>query len=227
MGYAHFINFVKINRYLQNVKIYLHKFLLSMYITDLQYFGTIQYIQSLMIEKDVYFDNTHAFSKMSFKNRTIIATAQGALSLSIPVIGGRDQKKPINEIKIDYTTDWDKQHFKTLVSNYKRSPYFEYYENDIAQLFNKRSVFLHDFLIETNEWTKKQLKANWNTVVNDIPIENRSYDPWLPKNYDQISNPIVYQQVFEEKTGFLPNLSILDLLFCCGGRQASALLMPS
>ena len=212
---------------MENVKIYLHKFLLSMYTTDLQYFGTIQFIQSLMIERKIHFDHLHAYSKMSFKNRTIIATAQGALGLSIPVIGGRDQKLPFKDIKIDYQNAWNKQHLKALVSNYKRSPYFEYYEADLEQVFNTNSVFLVDYLILINEWVKKQLKANWVVIEIDTPTAPRTFDPWVPKNYDQIPNPIIYQQVFEEKTGFLPNLSILDLLFCCGGRQASALLMPS
>ncbi len=202
-----------------------------MYITDLQYFGTIQHIQSLMIEKEIHINNFHPYSKMSFKNRTIIATAQGPLSLSIPIIGGRDQKSPIKEIKIDYQNSWNKQHYKTLSSNYKRSPYFEYYELGLEQLFNSQSIFLVDFLLLTNEWVKKQLKANWVVTELNTPAsllkEQRSFDNWVPKNYDQISNPVNYQQVFQEKIGFLPNLSILDLLFCCGGRQAISLLMLS
>ena len=212
---------------MENVKIYLHKFLLSMYITDLQYFGTIQFIQSLMIEKNIHFDNLHPYSKMSFKNRTIIATAQGALTLSIPIIGGRDQKLPFKDIKIDYQIAWQKQHFKALVSNYKRSPYFEYYEAELELALNAHAVYLVDYLIQINEWVKKQLKANWVIVEITTPIVSRNFDSWMPKNYDQVPHPILYQQVFEDKTGFLPNLSILDLLFCCGGRQASALLMPS
>lgn len=198
-----------------------------MYITDLQYFGTIQFIQSLMIEKEICFDNDSAFSKMSFKNRTIIATAQGVLSLSIPIVGGRDQKSPIKDVKIDYQSNWQKQHFRSIVSNYKRAPFFEYYENDLENLLNKESVYLVDYLLLTNEWVKKQLKASWVIVENESPIVNRQYDSWIPKNYDQIPNPISYQQVFEDKTGFLPNLSILDLLFCCGGRQANSLLTTS
>ena len=212
---------------MENVKIYLHKFLLTMYITDLQYFGTVQYIQTLMLEREVYFDVMHPYSKMSFKNRTIIATAQGPLTLSIPIIGGRDQKSPMRDIKIDYKNEWDKQHIKAIVSNYNRSPFFEYYENDLSQLLSNHTLYLVDFLMNCNEWLNKQLKSNWKThKLTDI-ILDRSFDAYLPKNYNKIKNPIIYQQVFDDKTGFLPNLSILDLLFCCGGKQASVLLMSA
>jgi hypothetical protein len=212
---------------LENVKIYLHKFLLTMYITDLQYFGTVQYIQTLMLEREVYFDNMHPYSKMSFKNRTIIATAQGPLTLSIPIIGGRDQKSPMRDIKIDYKNEWDKQHIKAIVSNYNRSPFFEYYENDLSQLLSNHTLYLVDFLINCNEWLNKQLKSKWNSHKLTEIILDRSFDAYLPKNYNKIKNPIIYQQVFDNKTGFLPNLSILDLLFCCGGKQASVLLMST
>lgn len=198
-----------------------------MLIADLQYFGTIHFIQSLMIEKQICFDNNHAYSKMSFKNRTIIATAQGSLSLSIPIIGGRDQKIAIKDIKIDNQNAWRKQHFKALVSNYKRAPFFEYYETEIASLYDTEYLFLIDFLLQTNAWVKKQLKANWELVEIDTINAQRKFDPWLPKNYHQIANPVKYKQVFEDKIGFLPNLSILDLLFCVGGRQAHVLLMSN
>ena len=132
-----------------------------MYITDLQYFGTINYIQSLMIEKVVFFDNMHPYSKMCFKNRCIIATAQGPLTLSIPIIGGRDQKLPLKDIQIDYQNAWYQQHFKALVSNYKRSPFFEYYEEGLQNLLFSQEQYLADYLLLCNEWIKKQLKANW------------------------------------------------------------------
>lgn len=203
-------------------------------ITDLQYFGTISFIQSLIKEDGVHFDNSHPFSKMSFKNRMVIATAQGPLHLSIPIIGGRDQKTPIKEIRIAYDSPWNNQHFKAIVSNYQRSPYFEYYQDELKHIYASKPVFLLDFLILAHEWIKKQVKGKWEIILNsqdfkcnvsELKIINRVYDNWLPKNYHAYPSPIIYQQVFEDKIGFLPNLSILDLLFCCGGKQANQLLM--
>ena len=197
-----------------------------MYITDLQYFGSIGYIKSIVQENQVYFDNQHPYSKMSFKNRMVIATAQGPLHLSIPLIGGRDQKGPIGTIKIDYSSNWQDHHFKAIVSNYQRSPFFDYYKTSLSELYNRKPSLLVDVLFDTQTWVKKQLKANWEIIDTNPSINvQRIFDPWLPKNYHLYPNPIKYNQVFEDRTGFLPNLCILDILFCCGGKQAKQLLM--
>lgn len=192
--------------------------------TDLHYFGSIHYIQQIMKSGAVHFKHDQSYTKMSFKNRMIIGTAQGPLHLSIPIIGGRDQKTPVKEIKIAYTSPWNEIHYKSIVSNYRRSPYFEYYHDEIDNLYKNKPELLVDFLMPIHEWINNKIKGNWEiTTVNSI--EQVDYtDPWLPKNYDQIPNPIIYQQVFEDKIGFMPNLSILDLLFCCGGKQAKQLL---
>jgi len=202
-----------------------------MLITNFQYFGTIEFVKLLINEQDVYFDYDQPFTKMSFKNRMVIATAQGALHLSIPVIGGRDQKSPIKEIKIAYDSPWHDQHFKALTSSYQRAPYFEYYQQDLKLIYASKPIFLVDFLMESNIWLKQQIKGNWNLSINK-PIElneehqksNQADVFSLPKNYHLVPNPIVFQQVFEDRVGFLPNLSILDLLFNCGGKQAKHLL---
>ena len=212
-------------------KIYLHKFLLIMLITDLPYFGTIDFVKSISNQNDVYFDNERPFTKMSFKNRMVIATAQGALTLTIPVIGGRDQKSPIKDVKIAYDSPWHLQHLKALTSSYQRAPYFEYYQEDLNLIYSAKQVFLVDFLMEGHCWLRKQLKGNWNILESkpsELILEQKSLTQQdmfsLPKNYHLLPNPILYQQVFEDRVGFLPNLSILDLLFNCGGKQAKHLL---
>jgi len=206
------------------VKIYLHNLLLIMIITDIPYFGSISFIKSLMNEDQVYFDFEQPFSKMSFKNRMIIATAQGPLHLTIPVIGGRDQKTAIKDIKIAYTSKWNEHHLKSIITNYKRAPFYEYYETDLIQIYNRRPEFLVDFLLEIQVWVKDKIKGAW--IIEETPKNNatRIFDKWLPKNYFEIKLPLKYHQVFEEKTGFIPNLSILDILFCCGGKQANYLI---
>jgi len=196
-------------------------------ITDIQYFGSISYIKHLMQFNLVYFNENQNYTKMSFKNRMVIGTAQGPLHLSIPIIGGRDQKIPLNEIKIAYHSPWMSQHYKSIVSNYKRSPFFEYYHDDIKEIYNSQPVYLYEFLIHINEWVRKQIKGKWEISKLQPNHSNYHSDQWLPKNYDLVPNPIKYQQVFEDNIGFMPNLCILDILFCCGGKQTNKLLMTT
>ena len=94
--------------------------------TDLQYFGSIHFVKTLMIHRNVLFDIEAPFTKMSFKNRMVIITSQGPLMLTIPIVGGRDQKTPIKDIAIAYDSPWSAQHLKSITTSYKRAPYFEY-----------------------------------------------------------------------------------------------------
>jgi hypothetical protein len=207
-----------------------------MLITDLQYFGCISYIKELFSSDQVAFDNTAPFSKMSFKNRMVIASAQGPLHLTIPIVGGRDQKTPLDQIAISYDTPWHEQHVKAIITNYKRSPFLEYYIDSLELVYKNKPENLLAFLALSHDWIKKQLKGNWeeielSTTTKDntsIGIQNmRIFHPWLPNNFNNYPFPFAYQQVFEERTSFIPNLSILDLLFCCGGKQAASLLKTS
>lgn len=203
-----------------------------MQLKSLQYFGTIAFIKSLINEEFFYFDKEQLFQKMTFTNRMIIATAQGPLHLTIPIVGGRDQKKILKDTKISYSNSWAKQHYKALVSSYQRAPFFEFYQQDLEKIYESKPTFLIDFLFLTHNWVKKQVKGVW--IVKDEPIQNEflkknelinEIDQYtLPKNYQKYPQPIIYQQVFQDKVGFLPNISSIDLLLCCGGKHAKQLL---
>jgi hypothetical protein len=200
-----------------------------MVLLDWQYFGTISFVQSFLNEKEVSFDNTASFSKMSFKNRTIISTAQGPLTLTIPITGGRSQKLPIQDISIAYDSPWHKQHFKAIKSSYQRAPFFEYYENSLQTLYQNPSEKLVDFLLDCHLWLKNQMKGEWvvhNESTHDLELGfTKKMDPWLPNNYNKQPNPIFYKQVFEPQIEFIPNVSILDMLFCCGGKTAGQTIL--
>jgi len=196
--------------------------------TDLHYFGAISYYKALTQHELVVFDNTAAFSKMSFKNRMVIATAQGPLHLSIPIEGGRDQKTPMNEIKIANDSPWRSQHFKAISINYKRAPYFEYYADSLKALYTNEYIYLNDFLIATQHWTKQQLKAKWLIETVDrypsINNEHKWLDPMKPNNFQTASSTFQYQQVFDSTTGFIQNVCIVDALFAMGGKQVLAMI---
>jgi hypothetical protein len=196
--------------------------------TDLHYFGALSYYHALAQYNQIVFDTTSAFSKMSFKNRMVIATAQGPLHLSIPIVGGRDQKTPMNEIRIAYESPWRTQHFKAISINYKRAPFFEYYADSLEQLYSIEHVYLNDFLLATQNWTKTQLKAKWLIqTVNErtsIQKELKWIDPMKPNNFETATNQFQYQQVFDSTTGFIQNTCVIDALFAIGGKQVLAML---
>jgi hypothetical protein len=196
--------------------------------TDLYYFGCLSYYHVLAQHEQIVFDSTAAFSKMSFKNRMVIATAQGPLHLTIPVIGGRDQKTPMNEIRIAYDSPWKSQHFKAISINYKRAPYFEYYVDSLKALYDEDYTYLNDFLLATQHWTKQQLKAKWliKTSIEQINInvETKWMDSIKPNNFQTEGKQFEYQQVFDDRIGFIQNSCIIDAIFAMGGKQTLAML---
>lgn len=196
--------------------------------TDLHYFGCLSYYHELAQQEHIVFDTTAAFTKMSFKNRMVIASAQGPLQLSIPIVGGRDQKNPMNEIRIAYDSPWKAQHFKSIYSNYKRAPYFEYYVDSLSQLYKDEYVYLNEFLLATQTWTKQQLKAKWIIETTEqhpsLSKEQKWIDPMKPNNFQTSVQPFHYQQVFDATTGWIQNTSVIDAIFAMGGKQTLAML---
>jgi WbqC-like protein family len=166
---------------------------------------------------------------MSFRNRALIAGANGIISLSVPLLEGRSQRMPFKDVRISNAQPWQSQHIKSIRSAYNRSPWFNYYEESLVGLFEKKKEFLLDWNLACFDWVREKL--NWPVTAGLSSDYREDYDSvsWidrrnrlLPKNYQEEESPR-YRQVFEERTGFYPNLSILDLLFC-EGRRAAALL---
>ena len=169
---------------------------------------------------------------MSFRNRCQLVGSQGRIDLSIPLEKGRDQKTLMKEVKIAGTYRWQDQHWKTLLACYSRSPWFEFYRDELDLLYRKPFHFLLDWNLACFEWTCRVLtipvKISLTDVYRSVDEEKEWQDcrgKLLPKNITDTVRwpPVVYRQVFEEITGFIPNLSILDLLFC-EGQRAKALL---
>jgi hypothetical protein len=146
------------------------------------------------------------------------------LDLSIPLVNGRAQKALIRDVKIADSLPWQANHWKTIVSCYNRSPWFSFYQDGLEGLYRKRFRFLLDWNRECLEWSLKVL--GMPRVIGSTAEYKRNYLPeegadwrgkWLPKNRENWGEESPrYHQVFEERTGFLPGLSILDLVFCEG-----------
>jgi hypothetical protein len=169
--------------------------------------------------------------KMSFRNRCLIAGAQGIITLSVPLKDGRNQRLPVNEVLISDTENWQSRHFKSIQSSYNRSPFFDYYQDELEMLYQKPVTGLADWNLLCLNWVMEKL--NWPAEIRftqmAIPYPGKGWedcrDQVLPKNSNQWI-PVKYRQVFEERTGFFPNLSILDLLFNTG-KEAGELLSNS
>jgi hypothetical protein len=201
-----------------------------MIISDLQYFPPITFISTLFKETYIYLDLYEQYRKMSFRNRCLIAGAEGVISLSVPLEDGRSQLRPMKEVRVSETENWQKRHFKSICSAYNRSPFFEHYVDELQVLYQKPVTRLADWNLSCLDWLKKKLAwpAEIRFTESSLPFGIEGWDDHrnrvVPKNYNQWS-PVKYRQVFEERVGFIPNLSIIDLLFNTGRRAPELLRM--
>lgn len=192
---------------------------------DLQYFPCINYFRILSASTYCKINLSEPYKKMSFRNRCVIVGSNGLINLSVPVEKGRNQRIPYAEVKIAYQENWQLQHWRTIVSCYNRSPYFEYYANKLEPLFHTR----YEYLVELNQQALKTaaaiLKVNMPELVDNVQVDNLiDYrDKWTPKDYDQDEESVKYGQLFEDRVGFKTNISILDLLFMEGPNAAELL----
>jgi hypothetical protein len=199
-----------------------------MILSELQYFPPITFFSALYKESYVYLDIYENYRKMSFRNRCLIAGAEGIISLSVPLKEGRNQLLPVREVRISETEQWQTRHFKSICSAYNRSPFFDHYADELSRLYQQQTRQLAEWNLACLNWLQKKLEwpAEIRLTESNLPFGVKGWqdqrDLVIPKNYNQW-NPVKYRQVFEERTGFFPNLSILDLLFNTG-KQAGILL---
>ncbi len=200
----------------KNKKINTKKFYESMKdIFPAFYFGPIDYFADMVKSNDFLIENVENFQKQSYRSRCVILGANGPLRLGLPIVhnGARIMK----DIQPSYEYDWRKEHFKSLRSAYLSSPYFEYYEDEIIQLYQFKEKYLLDFNLKTFDFINSKLQLELITEATTVyhPLEDDRLDFRKTYSKKQINQrPIPeYQQVFDEKFGFSPGLSILDLLF--------------
>jgi hypothetical protein len=203
-----------------------------MILSELQYFPPISCISTLFKESYILFDIYEPYRKMSFRNRCVIAGAHEIISLSIPLMNGRNQNLAMKDVLISNQEKWQARHFKSIQSAYNRSPFFEYYRHDLAVIYQQPFDRLADWNFCCLNWLKD--KMDWPAEIRitekAIPFQAEGYNDrrniTLPKNYGRW-NQVKYRQVFEERTGFISNLSVLDLLFNTGPEAGELLLNSS
>ncbi|PZF72418.1 WbqC family protein [Taibaiella soli] len=172
---------------------------------------------------EILFDINGHFEKMSYRNRYCIAGANGVITLSIPLQQGRNQRIPLKDVLISNKENWQTQHWRTITSAYRRTPYFEHYEHLLQPLFEQPFERLVDFNFAAIHWLKRQLKTDFTEQIadhfqkeyNDAAFDIRQKQKPATEEKFTVDYP-KYYQLFEDRIGFQPNLSMLDLLFAEG-----------
>ena len=180
------------------------------------YFPSISHFAVMAQSDKIVFEMEDNFQKQTNRNRMYIYSPNGIQLLNIPIKHSKNNlPQKTKEVQLETAFDWQKQHFKSLEAAYRNSPFFEFFEDDIMPIFEKKFTYLMDLNFETIAIISKCLGMKFEIVKteeyfqNPIQTDFRSLVNGKKDTYEFES----YPQVFEEKFGHLNNLSILDLLF--------------
>ena len=202
-------------------------------IIEAQYFPPIEYFKQIVQFPHVVIEAHENYQKGSYRNRCHIANSTGVQVLSVPLRKGKNAKQPIKEVAIAYDMDWQKQHWQSIRTAYGSAPFWEHYAPQLEPFFLKKWGYLFDLNMAILETFLKILKLK-NTINISFSTDYNLY--FTPEGINEgidFRNKILpnktnfqgekYAQLFQERTGFLPNLSILDLVFCTGPQAMSVI----
>jgi len=192
---------------------------MSAVVLSTAYLPPVAYFKKIKEADSVYIEKHEHYLKQSYRNRCNVFGANGVLSLSIPVINAHD-KEIITDTKISYAEKWQQQHWRTIESAYRNSPYFIYYADALKPFYQKKYTFLFDFNTELLQLLINNFKLNREVKFTEAfdksnPSEDFRYSIH-PKNEIVTTDFKPYSQLFSEKFSFEPNLSSIDLLFNTG-----------
>lgn len=187
------------------------------------YFPPVNYLSLFSAAEKVFIEREENYTKQTYRNRCIICSANGRMILTVPILMGTFHKTPVKDIKVDYSKRWQQIHLRALVSSYKSSPFFEYYFTSVEKVITSNHSFLLDLNLDS-------LEAAMGATGIKVPLEYTSgfvKDPAEQLDYRNSISPKIknpgssvgltrYNQVFEDRFGFLPGLSIIDLIFNVG-----------
>jgi hypothetical protein len=204
---------------------------MSIVLSELHYLPSIPFFQQLLQADSLLLDAHEHYHKQTYRNRCLVLTAQGPQSLTVPVLdGNRSEKIRTSEIEIDYRQNWPHRHFRTLQTAYNASPYFGYYADYLQDIYAQKYVRLWDLnlamlhlLLRCLRWSLPIEFTTEYLALADTSSSTLSFsdqrDVLTPKTGPRSGEPDStsqrpYSQVFGP--GFVPGLSVLDLLFMQG-----------
>ena len=181
------------------------------------YFAPISYYREVVKYRSIYIDKYENYLKQTFRNRCVICSANGPLALSIPVVKTSGNHTPVKDIHIDYSKPWQRTHLRAMESAYRCSPFFEHYHDELKRLYEQKFDLLLDFNTCLNVFITRCLKCDFELMFTENYIKNSEgiidfRNSFTKRSIKNIEMPR-YFQVFENKFGFIPDLSIIDLLF--------------
>ena len=194
------------------------------------YLAPVEYYSAMAKADIVFLEHCEFYEKQSYRNRCNIAGANGQLALTIPVEKSKGSRMLTRDVRISEHSDWQLQHWRSIESAYNSTPFFEYYKDDLIPFYEKNWTFLWDFNTEIQ--TKllelldlqidiqltKEYKVDFDENVQDV--RNTIH----PKKETEVGSFKTYYQVFEQRFGFIPNLSSIDLLFNMGNESILILI---
>lgn len=186
------------------------------------YLAAVPLYARLYASETIVIDDVSPFVKQTFRNRAVIATENGMQSLTIPVVhdGG---KVAMRDVRISEHGNWRHQHWNAIVSAYRKSPFFDYYADDFAHFYEERDGFLMDFNVRLHGVVSELLGLERKVeFFSDEALDKNAADDLRriaePKALETVEGVVLqpYYQVFAQRNGFIPSLSIVDLLFNMG-----------
>jgi len=182
------------------------------------YFPSISHFAAIVQAQKISFEMEDNFQKQTNRNRTYIYSPNGIQLLNIPVKHSKIAHQKTKDIQIENDFDWQKQHFKSLEAAYRSSPFFEYFEDDLIPVFEKKHRFLMDLNLEVFDLITKclRMKIEYSTTteyLHEINSKEVTDFRFLANGKKDNSQFESYTQVFDDKFGFINNLSVLDLVF--------------
>jgi hypothetical protein len=181
------------------------------------YFPNIAHAIAMAHAEEVTFEMDDNYQKQTYRNRTYIYGANGKLKLSIPIIHSQKDRQKYRDIKICNAENWQDIHWKSLETAYRTSPFFEFYEDEFQPLFSKKATYLLDFNLKCMDVVfdclQLDLKSSKTESFQKNVVEKSDFRYLANARKEPSYNFDAYMQVFNDKHGFIPNLSVLDLLF--------------